>query len=133
MASVSRAFSKARHGARRLIKSLTGKKASKGNVFIARLYSTAFPQLEIIELRFLAQDKDRIFLIPVINARIPLLKNKMNWGERVFLAYQMKVLKLFSDKLFQMTIAEIADLLVPIESKFDRQRTPSISPTRRFF
>ena len=31
----------------------------------------------------------------------------------------MKVLKLFSDKLFQMTIAEIADLLVPIESKFE--------------
>ena len=43
----------------------------------------------------------------------------MNWEERVFLAYQMKVLKHFSDKLFQMTIAEIADLLVPIESKFE--------------
>ena len=43
----------------------------------------------------------------------------MNWGERVFLAYQMKVLKHFPDKLFQMTIAEIADLLVPIESKFE--------------
>jgi len=57
----------------------------------------------------------------------------MNWGERVFLAYQMKVLKHFPDKLFQMTIAEIADLLVPIESKSDRQRTPSISPARRFF
>ena len=43
----------------------------------------------------------------------------MNWEERVFLAYQMKVLKHFPDKLFQMTIAEIADLLVPIESKFE--------------
>ena len=112
MASVSRAFSKARHGARRLIKSLTGKKASKGNGFIARLYRTAFPQLEIIELRFLAQDKDRIFLIPVINARIPILKNKMNWGERVFLTYQMKVLKLFSDKLFYLIIAEMPDFIV---------------------
>ncbi|MBI0020904.1 hypothetical protein H3S90_07380 [Bartonella sp. W8097] len=87
MASVSRAFSKARHGARQLIKSLTGKKASKGNGFIERLYSTAFPQLEIIELRFLAQDKDRIFSMPVANFRVPFLKNKMNWGERVFLTY----------------------------------------------
>ena len=59
-----------------------------------------------------AQDKDRIFLIPVINARIPLLKNKMNWGERVFLAYQMKVLKHFSDKLFYLIIAEMPDFIV---------------------
>jgi len=78
MASVSRAFSKARHGARRLIKSLTGKKASKGNVFIARLYSTLFPQLKVLK---------RMFLVPVANFRVPFLKNKMNWGERVFLTY----------------------------------------------
>ncbi|MBI0177543.1 hypothetical protein [Bartonella apis] len=124
LACVSRAFLKGRHGAHRLIKSLTRKKASKGNVFIARLYSTLFPQLKVLK---------RMFLVQVVNFRVPFLKNKMNWGERVFLAYQMKVLKLFSDKLFQMTIAEIADLLVPIESKSDRQRTPSSSPARRFF
>ena len=50
--------------------------------------------------------------MPVVNARIPLLKNKMNWGERVFLAYQMKVLKHFSDKLFYLIIAEMPDFIV---------------------
>jgi len=36
----------------------------------------------------------------------------MNWGERVLLTYQMKVLKLFSDKLFYLIIAEMPDFIV---------------------
>ncbi len=50
--------------------------------------------------------------MPVINSPVPILKNKMNWGERVFLAYQMKVLKHFSDKLFYLIIAEMPDFIV---------------------
>ena len=103
MASVSRAFSKARHGARRLIKSLTGKKASKGNVFIAHLYPTLFPQLKVLK---------RMFLVQAVNFRLRVFKGKMNWWERVLLAYQMKVLKLFSDKLFYLIIAEMPDFIV---------------------
>ena len=62
----------------------------------------------------------------------------MNWGERVFLAYQMKVLKLFSDKLFYLIIAEIADFLLPIESKFEgskgneRRTGEAFFPTKLF-
>ena len=57
----------------------------------------------------------------------------MNWGERVFLAYQMKVLKHFPDKLFQMTIAEIADLLVPIDSKFEGSKGNERRTVKAFF
>jgi len=67
MASVSRAFSKSRYGAHQLIKSLTGKKASKGNVFIAHLYPTAFPQLKVLK---------RMFLVQVVNFRLRFLKAK---------------------------------------------------------
>ena len=50
--------------------------------------------------------------MPVVNFRVPFLKNKMNWGERVFLAYQMKVLKHFPDKLFYFISAEMPDFIV---------------------
>jgi len=67
MASVSRAFSKACHSARQLIKSLTGKKASKGNVSIVFLYSTTFPELKVLK---------GMFLVQVVNFRLRFLKAK---------------------------------------------------------
>ena len=110
MASVSRAFSKARHGVRQLIKSPTGKKASKGNVFIVFLYSTTFPQLKVLK---------QMFLVQVVNFHLRFLKTKWIGGSECFWLTKWKFWNFFLISCSTWLSPKCQISLWPIESKFE--------------